>query len=264
MPSLLRGVIAFCVVSTVVGFGNEGISIGESEGSAVAKCVGAANTPGSRRIPQPIILSSHAVKTPMAIQVTGRLNLIDGLKVSPRGGGGQYDDASWGIEPLSSCAGYDRYVEIVGGDMFCIRCCNFPRGTNLISADYDRNAPCFAGNDIAGCARVVPGNYGPGFSFTEQNALPTVAMNTRNRVSPYVFDGFTDPSAAAKALGGAEAVKAVEDVGREDMNVTVSEAVMVTVTVSVGSVKTATTTSMSGSGKSWVGLWVLGIFMAML
>ncbi|KAJ3212037.1 hypothetical protein HDU67_004097 [Dinochytrium kinnereticum] len=154
----------------------DNISIGESEGSAVAKCVGSANTVGSRRIPEGIIWASHAVKTPNAYQVTGRLNL-NALKVSPRGGGGQYDDASWGIEPLSHCLGYDRYVEIVGGDMFCIRCCNFPKGTDLKSADYDRNAPCFAGNDIAGCHRVVPGNYGPGFDYKEMPNLPTVAWN---------------------------------------------------------------------------------------
>ncbi|KAJ3096043.1 hypothetical protein HDU97_006300 [Phlyctochytrium planicorne] len=159
----------------------EGISIGDSEGRALSKCTGLTRTVGSGYIPPGIILSSHVVKTPYAIQATGRLNLIDGLHVSPNGGGGQYDDASWGIEPTSSCAGYDRYVEIVGGDTFCIRCCKWPAGTDLKGKDYDHSSPCFAGNDIAGCAKVVPGEYGPGFSYREASSLPTFATNSGSR-----------------------------------------------------------------------------------
>ncbi|KAJ3095481.1 hypothetical protein HDU96_001157 [Phlyctochytrium bullatum] len=141
------------------------ISIDESEGSAVSKCT-ANGTRDTEPLDKQFILSAHAVKTPNHIQY----NLI-GMRVSERGGGGQYDDASWGIEPFSHCLNYDRYVEIVGGDQFCIRCCNYPPGTDLRNGvDYDRNSPCYAGYDTAGCARVVPGNYGPGFTYTESGA----------------------------------------------------------------------------------------------
>ncbi|KAI8850661.1 hypothetical protein BC829DRAFT_431733 [Chytridium lagenaria] len=153
------------------------ISIGESEGSAVSKCVGNALLPDTLPLDKQFILSAHAVKTPNHIQVTGRINTI-GMEISGRGGGGQYDDASWGIEPFSHCLNYDRYVEIVGGDLYCVRCCNYPAGTDLINVvDQDRTSPCFAGFDTAGCHVVVPGDYGPGFTYTEQADLPVNASN---------------------------------------------------------------------------------------
>ncbi|KAJ3095480.1 hypothetical protein HDU96_001156 [Phlyctochytrium bullatum] len=137
-----------------------GITIGESEGSAVSKCTGNAGTLGAQRIPAGAVRSAHVVKTPSIIQVTGRIDLVGALQVNPRDGGGQYDDASWGIEPLSACQGYDRYVEIVGGDVYCLRCCNFPPGTDLKAKDYDKNSP------------LIKGNYGPGFDYKEQPDLP--------------------------------------------------------------------------------------------
>ncbi|KAJ3100683.1 hypothetical protein HDU97_002026 [Phlyctochytrium planicorne] len=161
----------FCLLLPAV----PNISIGASEGNATSTCFGDAGGDGTTKLDSRYIISAHAVKTPRFIQVTGRINLV-GLKVSPEGGGGQYDDASWGIEPFSHCLNYDRYVEIVGGDQFCIRCCNYPEGTNLKDVvDYDRSSPCFAGFDTAGCFKVVPGNYGEGFSYVEQAELPKEA-----------------------------------------------------------------------------------------
>ncbi|KAJ3100682.1 hypothetical protein HDU97_002025 [Phlyctochytrium planicorne] len=158
----------FCLLLPAV----PNISVGESEGNATSTCFGAAGGDGTTKSDSRYIISAHAVKTPKFVQVTGRINLI-GLKVSSEGGGGQYDDASGGIEPFSHCLNYDRYVEIVGGDHFCVRCCNFPEGSNLKDViDLDKNSPCFIGNDTDGCVKVIPGNYGEGFSYVEQAELP--------------------------------------------------------------------------------------------
>ncbi|KAJ3111774.1 hypothetical protein HDU96_005364 [Phlyctochytrium bullatum] len=154
-----------------------GISIGDSEGSAVVKCTGSANTQGSQRIPDGVIKSAHVIKTPNMIQVTGRLDLINGLQVNPSGGGGQYDDASWGIEPLSACYGYDRYVEFVGDQTFCIRCCRFD-GADPKSEDYDKSSGCFAGRDTAGCFELIKGDYGEGFGYKEQSDASSSSWNT--------------------------------------------------------------------------------------
>ncbi|KAJ3100681.1 hypothetical protein HDU97_002024 [Phlyctochytrium planicorne] len=182
----------FCLMLPAV----PGISIGESEGNATAKCFGeGVGTADNIKAPVSLILSSHAIKTPDAYQITGRLNLV-GLEVSTKeGSGGQYDDAGWGIEPTSHCQGYDRYVEIVGGDTFCLRCCKLPSGMSLDTADHDKTFPCFAGNDISGCAAVVPGEYGPGFDFKEASSLPTAATGTDYQFPAGVFTTLGAPGA---------------------------------------------------------------------
>ncbi|KAJ3212042.1 hypothetical protein HDU67_004102 [Dinochytrium kinnereticum] len=139
-----------------------GQSIGESEGSSTSHCVeNGIRTDGSRGIKGSAIRSAHLVDAGKYIQITGQIDMA-ALQISERDGGGQYDDASWGIEPLSSCQGYDRFLELVGNGQFCIRCCKYddPKG-----ADFDKAAPCFAGNDLAGCEADIPGNYGSGFTY---------------------------------------------------------------------------------------------------
>ncbi|KAI8850665.1 hypothetical protein BC829DRAFT_415836 [Chytridium lagenaria] len=134
-----------------------GQSIGESEGSATSHCVG-TSTNGARSLPASVVKQAHYLDGPGYVQITGQIDMA-ALRISSRDGGGQYDDASWGIEPTSSCAGYDRYLELVGNDVFCIRCCKF---SDPLKADYDKSSPCYAGNDLAGCETNIPGAYGPG------------------------------------------------------------------------------------------------------
>ncbi|KAI8850668.1 hypothetical protein BC829DRAFT_388628 [Chytridium lagenaria] len=145
-----------------------GMDIGVSEGQAVSYCTGGISTLGSRQLPAGAVVSAHVVKTPFMIQITGTLGPMLDLE-NDAGGGGQYDDASWGIEPLSSCLGYSRYVQLVGGSPeFCVRCCQYE---DADWQDYNRTAYCFAGNDREGCHYVIPGNYGPGFSVSFQTDM---------------------------------------------------------------------------------------------
>ncbi|KAJ3313212.1 hypothetical protein HDU76_002705 [Blyttiomyces sp. JEL0837] len=129
-------------------------SIGESEGSAVSKCYG-MSLPCSDTIPSDAIISAHFVETDEYVQVTGRID-TDMLKIGSSGGGGQYDDASWGSEPKSNCAGYPRYLELVetgGNSIYCIRCCKNESGGDV-------GGPCDASNDTKGCEADIPGDYG--------------------------------------------------------------------------------------------------------
>ncbi|KAJ3094081.1 hypothetical protein HDU96_001854 [Phlyctochytrium bullatum] len=149
---------SFCILLPSIA----GQSIGESEGSATSHCVeNGIRTSGSRVLPAAAVKSAHYKDAGSYIQITGQLDL-DLLRISQRDGGGQYDDASWGIEPLSSCQGWSRYLELVGGDSFCVRCCKYD---DPVGKDHDKNSPCFAGNDLAGCWSNIPGDYGPGFTI---------------------------------------------------------------------------------------------------
>ncbi|KAJ3212043.1 hypothetical protein HDU67_004103 [Dinochytrium kinnereticum] len=172
-PSALESPQRFCILLP----SRLGQSIGESEGSAVSYCTDGITTLGSRPLPPNSVLSAHLVKTESYVQITGSLNVVTLMLEHDAGGGGQYDDASWGIEPFSTCVGHSRYVQLVGGGPdFCLRCCTYK---DEMTQDYNKTAPCFAGNDTKGCRFVVPGNYGPGFSsVTVPPVLPPNAPTT--------------------------------------------------------------------------------------
>ncbi|KAJ3415749.1 hypothetical protein HDV05_004213 [Chytridiales sp. JEL 0842] len=146
-------------------------TIGHSEGNAKSRCFG-TSTSGAGNIPSNGVKSAHFVQTQYYTQITGYLD-PGVIQLDTSDSGGQYDDASWGIEPTSHCQNFDRYLELVSGNgLFCIRCCKLRPGQSFDQADHDRNFPCFAGNDLAGCYANIPGDYGGGFSNDYKNVDP--------------------------------------------------------------------------------------------
>ncbi|KAJ3212036.1 hypothetical protein HDU67_004096 [Dinochytrium kinnereticum] len=234
------------------------ISIGESEGQAVSKCFGTAGSNDIIRMDSEFILSAHAIKTPDAIQITGRINLF-GMEVSERGGGGQYDDASWGIEPFSHCLGYDRYVEIVGGDYFCVRCCKIPAGADFNVTDHDKNFDCFAGYDINGCVSVIPGDYGEGFDFKE---LPELPENSTNPWFQFPSSVFTIPGAVPTTT----AAPSASSLAVEETTTTTDVAPAITAPVSTitTSLRSGAVQEVGGGIGVVVGAVVVGVMVGLM
>ncbi|KAJ3213572.1 hypothetical protein HDU67_002699 [Dinochytrium kinnereticum] len=139
------------------------------EGAVVAMCRGSANTDGSGRLQDGAIVSSHAVKTANEVQVTGRANVraLNGSALSGQLG--------LGMVPSSSCAEYDRYIQIIEEDTFCLRCCNDSHADPELE-DFGKKDAC-SGTSSTGCFAAVKGDYGPGFTYTESALLPNEVYN---------------------------------------------------------------------------------------
>ncbi|KAJ3197634.1 hypothetical protein HK101_002062 [Irineochytrium annulatum] len=148
----IEGPRSFCLLLPAV----KGQTVGDSEGSAKAKCFGSASTPGSSKLPDGAIKSAHYVKTAQYHQVTGMID-EDLLGISQSDGGGQYDNAPHGSEPSSGAvpSPFNYYVEIVESGRYCMRTCT--------TSGQDESSPCNMHRDTAGCNAVIGGNYGPGF-----------------------------------------------------------------------------------------------------
>lgn len=88
-------------------------------------------------------------------QVTGT---YDSSKygLNPNDQGTQFDDSlasQGGVLPQSGCRGAQGYLEYFGANIFCIRCCR-----------HAFSFYCDPSHDTRGCAKGIPGDYGPGFS----------------------------------------------------------------------------------------------------
>ncbi|KAJ3189704.1 hypothetical protein HK101_008746 [Irineochytrium annulatum] len=143
---------------------SRGISIGASEGSGQSYCMGSISTSGSYQLASGAIKSAHVIKTDHYMQVTGQID-EQLLGIDGSDGGGQYDDAPHGSEPSSgadaSLQGFPHYVEIVGGGIYCMRTCD--------TSGQDESSPCNMHRDTEGCANVIGGSYGSGFSYEDKS-----------------------------------------------------------------------------------------------
>ncbi|KAI7884904.1 hypothetical protein K492DRAFT_124536 [Lichtheimia hyalospora FSU 10163] len=128
---------------------NDPSAISDSEKSARVFCSSKTSqhaVPGGKPMPKGFIKSATFASDPSRhfVQVTGSIDR-DAYALSPKDGGGQYDNHGAGSPPESQCIGYPYFVALVEPDInhFCIRCCQW-------------YSDCHAGRSAYGCQRVVP------------------------------------------------------------------------------------------------------------
>ncbi|KAJ3101325.1 hypothetical protein HDU97_001419 [Phlyctochytrium planicorne] len=112
-----------------------------AKSDVVIKCVGQINASEHDRLSDNLISSTEFIKTPLELLLTGKLDINSSSAVSRI----VYEDTRL---LSSTCAGFDRYVQILYGNSFCIRCKKY--GLSISGDELQQQPADSTGEDPGG------------------------------------------------------------------------------------------------------------------